>query len=321
MEYQTRWTATLAAGFIAGLAWTGIASAEGVGCEEGCTPGYWKTHPERWDGDPAIPDFTNTVVHTQSFNVTFGVDISFSGLDDSATLLQATAHGGGAPYNLGRHAAAALASSDAGICFPYTSQDVIDIYRDGIGADDGPLSLEGAKDLLSSANELGCPLSNSPPDDRYCFGDENDCPCGNNIANAGCANSTGNGGSLDVLAGSTSVTLDDLQLAATGLVPGEFALFIMGIEQIRVPFGDGLQCVGAGTLKIFRFNPPTAADGDGMVVLGPGIVDYACTNFAPIVGCPQPGDTWNFQAWYRDSAGPCGQMFNMTNAIQIPFVL
>jgi len=321
IKYQTRWAATLAAGFVVGLAWAGTASAQGKKCEEGCTPGYWRNHPERWDGVDDIADFTNTVVHTDSFNATFGVDISFSGLDDAATLLVAVAHGGGAPFNLGRHAAAGLASADAGICYPYSTSEVIDIYRDGIGADDGPLSLEEAKDLLESANELGCPLSNDPPDDRYCFGDNNDCPCGNDLPGTGCINSTGGGGSLDHHAGSTSVTLDDLELAATGLPPNELVLFIMGIEQIRFPFGDGLQCVGAGTLKIFRFLPAAPADGAGTAILGPGIVDFSCTMFEQPIGCIQPGDTWNFQTWYRDPAGPCGQMFNLTNAIQVPFVL
>ena len=33
-----------------------------------------------------------------------------------------------------------------------------------------------------------------------------------------------------------------------------------------------------------------------------------------------PGDTWHFQRWYRDPAGPCGSGFNLTNGLALTFV-
>ena len=35
------------------LAFVGVASA----CEYGCTPGYWKNHPEVWEGITFVPGF------------------------------------------------------------------------------------------------------------------------------------------------------------------------------------------------------------------------------------------------------------------------
>ena len=57
---------------------------------------------------------------------------------------------------------------------------------------------------------------------------------------------------------------------------------------------------------------------DGALVLGPGIVAYAQANFPP-AGQIGPGQTWYFQGWYRDPAGPCGSGFNLTNGIEVTF--
>ena len=76
--------------WIVGAAWLQVEEPpEG----EGCTPGYWKTHPDNWVGyDP-----------TELFNNVFGV------VDpDDLTLMEALWAGGGGKYALGRHAVAAL---------------------------------------------------------------------------------------------------------------------------------------------------------------------------------------------------------------------
>jgi hypothetical protein len=31
------------------------------------------------------------------------------------------------------------------------------------------------------------------------------------------------------------------------------------------------------------------------------------------------GSTWNFQHWYRNPGGPCGNQFNLSNAISVTF--
>jgi len=135
---------------------TATASCNVVPGNEGCTPGYWKNHPEQWDG--VAPDATSTIIYTLKFNATFGVTPTQSGLPDTATLMDAVNLGGGGLYALDRHAAAALPSADS-VNYSYSVQGVIDLYRDAVGADPGPESIYSALAKLSAANEKGCPLN------------------------------------------------------------------------------------------------------------------------------------------------------------------
>lgn len=150
----------------------------------------------------------------------------------------------------------------------------------------------------------------------YCIADQNDCPCGNNAGNSGCVNSTGNGGLL-AGSGSTNVVTDDLILMANGLPNGGNALFFMATDQTRSPFVDGLRCVGGGSNKVLRLPPPQAVT-NGTATFGPGIVNFSCTQI-PILGCITAGSTWNFQVWYEDASGPCGNGSNLTNALAVTF--
>ena len=34
-----------------------------------------------------------------------------------------------------------------------------------------------------------------------------------------------------------------------------------------------------------------------------------------------PGTTDDFQVWYRDVGGPCGSMFNLSNGVEVPWLL
>ena len=115
---------------------------------EGCTPGFWKQsqHFDSWTA-PYDP--------TDSFNATFGVNVTLSG---GTTLLGALQSGGGGINALARHAVAALlnaASPD--VDSDFTVAQVIAIVQDGIAP--GGLTIEQAKNLLAAANEQGCPLS------------------------------------------------------------------------------------------------------------------------------------------------------------------
>ena len=168
------------------------AAAPLLGGPEGCTPGYWKTHPERWDGIGG-DELTISVKHQANFNAFFGVTAAQSGHADVVTLLEAADTGGGGVLALGRHAAAGAASADSGIDYAFSLVEVIDIYRDGVGADAGPLDVDGAKSLLEGANEAGCPHNNDdPPITPYCFGDEDLCPCDDLLSGqGGCPNVSG----------------------------------------------------------------------------------------------------------------------------------
>jgi hypothetical protein len=74
-------------------------------------------------------------------------------------------------------------------------------------------------------------------------------------------------------------------------------------------FGDGLRCASGEVRRLgARLSDPsgTAVWASGLRALGGWL----------------PGDTRRFQAWYRDPiAGPCGTGFNLTQGVQIQFVL
>lgn len=124
---------------------------------QGCSPGFWKTHPELWDG-VGTDDVTSTIKTYLLFNAYFGVTSLQSGIADSVTLLQATGLNGGGILALDRHAAAALPSADSGIAYPYTVAQIRAMYRDAVGADPGPETISSALAKLSAANNLNCPF-------------------------------------------------------------------------------------------------------------------------------------------------------------------
>ncbi len=144
------------AGFPNQLPQTDSASCTVVPGDEGCTPGYWKNHPEQWDG--VTPDATTTIQYTDLFNATFGVTPAQSGLADSVTLMDAVNLGGGGLMALDRHAAAALPSAES-VNYSYSLAGVISLYRDAVGADTGPESIYSALAKLSAANNKDCPLN------------------------------------------------------------------------------------------------------------------------------------------------------------------
>lgn len=134
-------------------------------------------------------------------------------------------------------------------------------------------------------------------------------PCGNAFASGGCANSSGSGVTLSA-AGPASFALDTLRLHTTP-VPASGLIF-MGRATLQLPFGDGLRCVAGPT---YRF--PLQNAGSTGIAIGPGIVAFSAAHLG--ANAIAPGDTWHFQAWYRDGAGPCGSGANTSNALSVTF--
>jgi hypothetical protein len=121
-----------------------------TGGTDGCTPGYWRNHADRWIG----------VASTDGFDATFGVT---SGLGASFTLGAAIWASGGGASALARHATAALLNAHGGVpngdgttvAFPMTPAQVIAAVQAAFT--DG--TVEATKDMLAALNEAGCPLS------------------------------------------------------------------------------------------------------------------------------------------------------------------
>ena len=125
----------------------GCGWSDADGCNEGCTPGYWKNHTDRW---PAV------YATGASFNTTFGV----TAFRPDITLLQGLKREGGGINALARHAVGALlnaASSE--VAFPLTPQQVIDKVKAAV-APNG--NIEAAKNELGNLNEQNCPLDGTP---------------------------------------------------------------------------------------------------------------------------------------------------------------
>ncbi|MDA1266300.1 MAG: hypothetical protein O2816_14565 [Planctomycetota bacterium] len=128
------------------------------------------------------------------------------------------------------------------------------------------------------------------------------------------ANSIGSFSTLLAL-GSDTAADDDLTLRANCLPPNQFGYFLVSKTQASIPNpggADGTLCLGGA---IGRFNAQvqnSGAEGEFAIV-----VDTLALPMPSGSQAIQPGETWNFQAWYRDNnPGPTS---NFTSATTILF--
>jgi|GEM_PF-3368078 len=111
-------------------------------------------------------------------------------------------------------------------------------------------------------------------------------------------NSTGSA-ALISMSGSFSIADNDFTLSA-GPVPNSPYLYFFGPNQITLPFGNGVRCVGGG---ITRVRPAQVASGN--------MATRAINLQTPAI---EPG-VLNFQCWFRDlPAG--GSQFNLSNGFE-----
>jgi ELWxxDGT repeat protein len=149
--------------------------------------------------------------------------------------------------------------------------------------------------------------------ERDCFCTATLAPCGNSDPTAGCANSTGVGARLDG-SGTTLLANDDLVLSVSQLPPNVNGLMFMGASAANsLPFYDGVRCVST---PLARW-PGHNAGPSGTMTYGPGLAAQASGMSAAFHLFA--GSTWRFQAWYRNSAGPCGLRSNLSNSATVVF--
>lgn len=159
-----------------------------------------------------------------------------------------------------------------------------------VGHGVGPMGLGRA--WIWTSSEIG---------ERYCVAD---------------MNSTGRGALLNV-AGSSLVSANELELSAEFLPQSSFGFFITSTARAQVPQPGGSQgtlCVGG---QVGRFVGPgqilnSGSSGRFALTVDVGAIPTP-TGFVAI----QPGEEWNFQAWYRDvMSGPTS---NFTDAVSVTF--
>ena len=106
--------------------------------------------------------------------------------------------------------------------------------------------------------------------------------------------------------GSTSIAAGDLKFYAAS-APNNLGLYFYGPNQVLLPFGDGVRCVGGALTRMQALV--------GSQFLLPFDLDYASPDALKLV----PGSTWNFQAWYRDPAAMASG-FNLSEGVQLTLV-
>ncbi len=130
-------------------------------------------------------------------------------------------------------------------------------------------------------------------------------------------NSTGVSASIAAV-GSRCVADNDVTLIASNLPAGNFGFFINSRTQGFLPNpagSEGNLCILG---EIGRFNQPgqvMQADASGSIVLPIDLMQIPTpTGFTAAMA----GDTWNFQAWYRDTS-PAGLTSNFTDGVEVVF--
>jgi hypothetical protein len=121
-------------------------------------------------------------------------------------------------------------------------------------------------------------------------------------------NSSGEGAVIGSF-GTASIVANDLTLTVDDATPHQFGLFYYGPNQISLPYGEGVRCVGGGIYRLGVVSLDT---------LGNGIHQLDITNPPEASAQIEVGDIWNFQCWYRDPAGgPSG--FNFSDGLEVLF--
>lgn len=118
------------------------------------------------------------------------------------------------------------------------------------------------------------------------------------------ANSTGAAASIGLEC--PSQLYDRMALRAEA-VPNTVGLFLYSQSQAQAPFMNGIRCLGGPILRL----PLVAATG-GMLTYEVDLGEQRAD------GKLLPGSSWNFQAWFRDSAAG-GARSNLSDGLQVTF--
>ncbi|MEO0661362.1 MAG: hypothetical protein AAFZ87_07495, partial [Planctomycetota bacterium] len=176
--------------------------------------------------------------------------------------------------------------------------------RNGHLADDGMWITEvGVRD--SAGDEIGYAILRI---------DTNGSEIGTNYCTAN-PNSTGTPSGLGAR-GSTSVAANDLTLVASGLPTSQFGFFLNADQRGFAPNigvnGSGNLCLGGGIGRYNRAGEILSSGANGSFELS---IDLTSIPRPSSTEAAAPGQTWRFQAWYRDSNAN-GPSSNLTRGLE-----
>jgi hypothetical protein len=108
--------------------------------------------------------------------------------------------------------------------------------------------------------------------------------------------------------GSNSVSSNNLTLGASPVPSVQFGIFFYGPNEIEIPFGNGIRCVGGGVNRL----PVEQSDNFFNI-------QHAVDNTtSPHSSNLTSGSTWKFQCWFRDPPAG-GSTFNLSTGLSVTF--
>jgi hypothetical protein len=199
----------------------------------------------------------------------------------------------------------AIALFARGVGHDYTNGSSVHTSSDGV------LRIESGS---ASAVPFGLTIVDRTWNGSLCY--EGDF-VGVNYCGPAVPNSTGFGGQMSAV-GSTSVAANDLRLIARRLPIGSAGFFLTSPSNGFVPLAGGAQgnlCIAGPSIG--RYVGPGQVKNTGFSNTFSLVVDLTQHPTPMGTVAVAPGETWNFQAWYRD-ANPVPTS-NFTDALQVMF--
>ena len=141
-------------------------------------------------------------------------------------------------------------------------------------------------------------------------------PIGSLYCNPAIMNSTGSAGTMSAI-GSTVAADNDVTLTASSLPANQFGIFVTSMTQAFVPGAGGTSngdlCLGGSLGRYSAAGQILSSGGNGEFSLA---LDLTQTPQGAGFVTVMSGETWNFQAWYRDGVGVGS---NFTDGLEISF--
>lgn len=131
-------------------------------------------------------------------------------------------------------------------------------------------------------------------------------------------NSTGSSATMSAT-GSASLDANQLRLTAADLPSGQFGFFVNSQTQglvTTVPNSAGTLCLSGAIGRFNRMGEILLSGQAGTFSLDVDLTSIPTPSGEASV---MPGQTWNFQAWFRDTNGMGGTTSNFTDGLEVGF--
>lgn len=117
---------------------------------------------------------------------------------------------------------------------------------------------------------------------------------------AGCPGTVNGGGSIarTFVLGSPTIADDDVTLAALGVTPDQFGIFVASRDVATTPVSGGILCLGGSIGRLVLPGQIRSSGAQGRLSLP---LDLAAIPEGATFAAAQPGETWRFQCWFRDT--------------------